>query len=79
MAYLIDRHRALWSHEIVVMLSLHQRGIRSRVILRDNSLYQTLTRTQTFVRRTHACEALIVTSRWERRGNSQGALWWIRP
>ena len=47
MPYLIDRQRALRDAEIVVVLSVRQRGVRSRVVLRDNSLYQTLTRART--------------------------------
>ena len=36
--------------DIVAVLKVAQRGARSRVILRDNSLYQTLTRPQTLRR-----------------------------
>jgi hypothetical protein len=52
MGYLIDRQRALWTPEVVVVLSVRQRGIRSRVILKDNSLYLTLTRPGTLRRRS---------------------------
>lgn len=50
MAYLIDRRRALKMTHIVAVLSVRQRGVRSRVILRDNSLYHTLTRPRTLMR-----------------------------
>ncbi|HEX9779683.1 MAG TPA: hypothetical protein VGB20_00550 [bacterium] len=44
MGYLVDRQRALRTGDIVAVLSVRWRRIRSRVILKDNSLYQTLTR-----------------------------------
>ena len=50
MPYLIDRERALRASEIVAILSVRQRRVRSRVVLRDNSLYQTLTRPGTLRR-----------------------------
>lgn len=52
MGYVIDRRRALYGDEIVAVVSLRQRGVRSRVILRDNSLYQTLTRPKTLLKVT---------------------------
>jgi len=51
MPYLIDRQRTLYTGDVVAVLKARQRRIRSRVIMRDNSLYQTLTRPQTLVRR----------------------------
>ena len=51
MAYLIDRQRALRLDDVVAVLKVRQRRSRSRVILRDNSLYHTLTRPQTLIRR----------------------------
>lgn len=51
MPYVIDRERAILSGEIVAVLRLHRRRTRSRVVLKDNSLYHTLTRPKTFVRR----------------------------
>ncbi|MDP3703479.1 MAG: hypothetical protein Q8R78_03745 [Candidatus Omnitrophota bacterium] len=50
--YLIDRHRALWDREIVTVINVRQRGIRSRVVLRDNSVYQTRTRPRVLIRRS---------------------------
>ena len=50
MAYLIDRKRALRDTDIVAVVKVAQRGARSRVILSDNSLYQTRTRPQTLRR-----------------------------
>ena len=50
MAYVIDRRRALWLARVVAVLSVRQRGVRSRVVLRDNSLYHTLTRPRTLMR-----------------------------
>ena len=56
MAYLVDRQRGLFIPEIVAILSVRQRKVRSRVIMRDNSLYHTLTRPQTLAR--HSQELL---------------------
>ena len=50
MPYLIDRSRALWDRDIVVIVGVRRRRVRSRVILRDNSLYHTLTRPRTLIR-----------------------------
>lgn len=52
MSYLMDRHRALWSREIVAVINIRQRGIRSHVVLRDNSVYQTRTRPQVLIKRS---------------------------
>ena len=54
MPYVIDRQRALWTEEIVAVLSVRQRRVRSHVILRDNTLLRTLTRPKSFVRRARA-------------------------
>ena len=51
MAYLIDRQRALRTQAIVAIVKMRSRRARSRVILKDNSLHETLTRSCTFVRR----------------------------
>lgn len=50
MSYVIDRQQAFRDEEIVAILSARQRGVRSRVLLRDGSLYQTLTRPRTLRR-----------------------------
>jgi hypothetical protein len=47
MSYLIDRGRALWEREVVAVLALRRGKTRSRLVLRDNSLYHTLTRPKT--------------------------------
>ena len=52
MGYLLDRQRALRLEDIVAVLAVRRRRVRSRVVLRDNSLYQTLTRPRTIMRRT---------------------------
>ena len=72
MPYLIDRQRALRDAEIVVVLSVRQRGVRSRVVLRDNSLYQTLTRPSTL--REAARRGLSVAGAGNGR-RSKGATW----
>ena len=60
MPFLIDRRHALYGDDLVAALNVHQRRIRSRVILKDNSLYHTLTRTQTLVRYTSGHGAAII-------------------
>lgn len=48
MGYLIDRQQAFRDTELVAITALRRRGVRSRVFLRDGSLYHTLTRPRTF-------------------------------
>ena len=50
MPYIIDRHRALLTGDVVAIIRRQERRWRSRVILVDNSLYQTLTRPATLLR-----------------------------
>ena len=57
MPYLIDRQRALYAGDVVAVLGVRQRRTRSLVILKDNSLYQTLTRPKTLARRAGAWPA----------------------
>ena len=54
MSYVMDRRQVFHESEVVAVLSVRQRGARSQVLLRDGSLYRTLTRPGTF--RTHAKE-----------------------
>ena len=49
MPYLIDRHRALRTTELVAMVRGRQRRVRSQLIFRDNSIYNTLTRPTTML------------------------------
>jgi len=51
MGYVIDRRAAFHETELVAILSVRRRGVRSRLLLRDGSLYHTLTRPQTLIRR----------------------------
>ena len=50
MAYLVDRQRVLRADEIVALVRVPRRGARSRLVLTDNSLYQTRTRPHTLSR-----------------------------
>lgn len=50
MAYCVDRQRALRMEDIVVIRPVRKGRERSQVILKDNSLYGTLTRARTFLR-----------------------------
>ena len=86
MPYLIDRQRALYAEDVIAVLAVRQRRVRSRVVLHDNSLYQTLTRPQTLVRRNAAGQAsagigpLGTDGRTQRHGaHGKGAIWWTRP
>ena len=51
MPYLADRQRVLWTGDVVAVLAVRQRRVRSIVVLRDNSLHRTLTRPATLARR----------------------------
>ena len=51
MAYLLDRSQALYLPDVVAITNVRLRKIRSRVIMKDNSLYHTLTRPQILARR----------------------------
>lgn len=53
MSYLIDRHQALCMADVVAIIALRQRLLRSRVILKDGSRQDTRTRPATLVRRLH--------------------------
>ena len=60
MPYIVDRGRALYGSSIVAIVAIRQRQHRSRVILEDGSLYQTLTRPVTFARAlTKGQEAIV--------------------
>ena len=52
MAYLVDRGRGLYLPDVIAIVSVRLRKVRSRVIMKDNSLYHTLTRSQTLLRRS---------------------------
>ena len=73
MSYLIDRTRALRTTELVAVLKTKQPQVRSRVILQDNSLYQTLTRPKTLMRRARTAPLAIMTRR--RRGQRYDVRW----
>ena len=49
MAYLIDRERAILGRDLVAVMNVRRQRVRSHVILSDNSLYRTLTRSLTIV------------------------------
>lgn len=44
MSYVVDRAGAVRDGEVVALLALRARGGRSQLLLRDGSLYRTLTR-----------------------------------
>lgn len=74
MAYLIDRGHTIWSGELVVIVAGHQRGVRSRVILRDNSQHQTRTRPGTLARYLSVTAPLrgrVPTAVWSRTTTRQ--------
>lgn len=51
MPYVVDRQQAFWDAELVAVVGIRRRGVRSRVFLRDGSLAHTLTRPRTFRRK----------------------------
>jgi len=53
MGYVIDRQQAFWDADLVAVVGIRRRGVRSRVFLRDGSLAHTLTRPRTFRRKSH--------------------------
>ena len=59
MGYLVDRARAFRDTDIVAAVSIRQRGARSRLILRDGSLWQTLTRVRTLRRKSQEATAHV--------------------
>ena len=63
MPYLIERTRALRDEDIVAVLNVRKRGIRTQLILKDNSLHHTLTRTRTLIHRANVSAAHRVTKR----------------
>lgn len=74
MPYLIDRRDVLYGSDVVAIVNVRQRRVRSRVIRKDNSLYHTLTRPQTFLRYANGPFLAIaqIGSR-RRRGANRGA------
>ena len=50
MSYVMDRRQVFHDSEIVAILAVRQRGVRSYALLRDGSVYRTLTRPGTFRR-----------------------------
>ena len=50
MAYVVDRSRALRLSDIVAIVTGPRRPLRTRIVLRDNSWHQTLTRPRTLMR-----------------------------
>lgn len=50
MSYVIDRERALYTEDLVAIVKGQRPRARSLLVLRDNSLHETLTRPQTLMR-----------------------------
>ena len=57
MGYVVDRAGAVRAHDVVAVCSVRQRGTRSRLLLRDGSLFQTPTRPRTMRRAQEAARA----------------------
>ena len=76
MAYVIDRQRAFRTAEAVAVVKVWQRPFRSRVIFRDNSLYQTATRPRTLLRYFGA-QALAGRLGRTTQGH-KGVAWWTQ-
>ena len=63
MPYLVDRQRVLRVEDVVAIVKRRERP-RSRVILADNSLYQTRTRPATLMRRAKDYPDSLKGARW---------------
>ena len=73
MPYLIDRQQAWRTQEIVVVVSVRQRRVRSRVMFGDNSLHDTLTRPRTLRWRANTRAPVSAWGgppAWERMGGA---------
>jgi hypothetical protein len=78
MPYLIDRRRALHTAELVAIVTVGQQRMgRTRVTLRDNSWYHTLTRPRT-LRRRMAWPGTLEGSGGGRRPKRPRRVW-LRP
>ena len=63
----------------MAILNVHERRVRSCVILKDNSLYRTLTRPQTLVRRASGAVISGAALESTTRPQSKGAQWRKQP
>ena len=82
MAYLIDRQRALAFEDVVAVVKRQERRQRSRVILADNSLYQTLTRPATLMARAGRYPELVMELGAHTRGEvprGRKGVTWRKP
>ena len=75
MPYVVDRQHGLFLEDVVVILNVRERRVRSRVIMKDNGLYRTLTRTQTLVRRASEASVSGVAQGGATRRRNKGAQW----
>jgi len=66
MPYLLDRKEALQLDDVVIILNVRERRVRSLVVRTDNSLYRTLTRVRTLQQRG------TIT---RKQGQLKGATW----
>lgn len=64
MGYLVDRQEAFRDTELVAVLNLRRRGVRSRLLLRDGSLRHTLTRPRTLARRLRGGYEQLASPFW---------------
>ncbi len=64
MSYVVDRQEAFLASDVVAILNVRQRRIRSRLLLRDGSLRHTLTRPRTLSRLLRGGGAPIEGLRW---------------
>ena len=51
MGYIVDRDTTVRSSDLVAVLDLHGRGVRSRLLLADGSQRDTLTRSKTMLKK----------------------------
>jgi len=74
MPYLIDRRSVLRTRELVALLNVRKRRVRTHAVSADNSLYRTLTRTTVFLRcvRQAGGSGMIATDARTRRRVRKG-------
>ena len=65
--YLVDRNRAIRATDIVAIVHARHQGVRSRIVLGDNSLHHARTRVQTLSRRAQAPVKSAIRVRAKRR------------
>ena len=64
MGYLFERNEAIRDTDVVAIVRLHRRGAKSRLVLRNGAIRDTLTRPATLRRYFSAPPAALKGVRW---------------